>query len=43
MFGVYIFTGLIAAGILIGVLRRRRSARSSSMPSVFQRSSPDKK
>ena len=42
MFGLYLFTGLIAAGLLIGVLRRRRSGQSD-VPSVFQRSSLDKK
>lgn len=43
MFGIYVFTGLIVAGVLIGVIRRRRSARGSEANTFFQRSSLDKK
>lgn len=42
MFGLYVFTGLLAVGLLIGVLRRRRSDRSN-VTNIFQRSSLDKK
>lgn len=35
MFGLAVFTGLIIAGVLIGVLRTRRSEKNT--PAVFQR------
>lgn len=41
MFGLAVFTGLIAAGVLIGVLRTRRSENDA--PAVFQRSNLTKK
>jgi hypothetical protein len=41
MFGLAVFTGLIAAGVVIGVLRSRRS--ESNAPTTFQRSQLAKK
>lgn len=41
MFGLALFSGLIAAGVLIGVLRARRTENSNSV--TFQRSSLVKK
>lgn len=41
MFGLAVFTGLIAVGVLIGVLRTRRSENDA--PAVFQRSNLTKK
>jgi len=36
MFGVAVFTGMIIAGVLIGVLRTRKNDKQE-MPSPFQR------
>lgn len=41
MFALTVFAGMLAAGIVIGVLRNRRSA--SSTPTTFQRSGLTKK
>jgi len=35
MFGVYVFAGLVVAGVLIGVWRTRRA--NQEMPNPFQR------
>jgi hypothetical protein len=43
MFELAVVTGLLVAGVLIGVMRSRRSSEGSDIPNPFARTQPKKK